>query len=323
MSCDCQHDHTLTHNEELNRDPTRTTTLRKKFIQDLNKRNRDVRGTLRKAIVDLDVMGLTKDAPDTRDMRLRGNIDEEILRQIDEYEFARSPEKLDEFGDFVDNLTDSNYITTRTGPARPTVSGQWTDKYISSAYKTGVKQADQKMRREISEKGLRSQMPPSTDVNYQAVLQMPVHSQKLQLLYSRTFRQLEGITSGMEQQINRVMAEGIAQGKGPIQIAKQISSEVKKIHTTRSAVMARTEIINAHAEATLDRFEQIGVEEVRGKAEFSTAGDMRVCPICSSLEGEIMPISEARGLIPVHANCRCSFLPNISEPVEFNPGLFP
>jgi SPP1 gp7 family putative phage head morphogenesis protein len=74
-------------------------------------------------------------------------------------------------------------------------------------------------------------------------------------------------------------------------------------------LLARTEIIRAHAEGTLNNFELAGLENVELQAEFLTAGDDRVCPICSALSGKIYSIKEARGIIPVHPNCRCTWLP--------------
>ena len=44
-------------------------------------------------------------------------------------------------------------------------------------------------------------------------------------------------------------------------------------------------------------------------AEWSTAGDDRVCPLCGPLEGSVMTVKEARGLLPRHPNCRCAWIP--------------
>ena len=44
-------------------------------------------------------------------------------------------------------------------------------------------------------------------------------------------------------------------------------------------------------------------------AEWTTAGDERVCPECGGWEGIKMTIEEARGMIPLHPNCRCDWLP--------------
>jgi hypothetical protein len=61
--------------------------------------------------------------------------------------------------------------------------------------------------------------------------------------------------------------------------------------------------IHAHAEGQLDAFDRLGIKDLGIQAEWSTAGDERVCPLCQGYEGKIMPISEARGMIPLHPNC--------------------
>jgi len=78
--------------------------------------------------------------------------------------------------------------------------------------------------------------------------------------------------------------------------------------------VARTEIIRTHAEGQLDAFERLGVTEVGVMAEWITADDERVCPLCKSLDGVVLKVKEARGLLPRHTNCRCAWTPaNVGE----------
>ncbi len=77
----------------------------------------------------------------------------------------------------------------------------------------------------------------------------------------------------------------------------------------RAQILARTEIIRAHAEGQLQEFENWKVLQVNVKAEWITAGDNRVCPQCADLEGSIFTIEVARGMIPLHAQCRCAWIP--------------
>ncbi|RPI64644.1 MAG: phage head morphogenesis protein, partial [Planctomycetaceae bacterium] len=77
--------------------------------------------------------------------------------------------------------------------------------------------------------------------------------------------------------------------------------------------LARTEIIHAHAESTLNRFEEFGIDGVMGQAEWSTSGDGLVCPRCAAVGGKIYSLSDARGMLPMHPNCRCAWLPVLSS----------
>jgi SPP1 gp7 family putative phage head morphogenesis protein len=77
----------------------------------------------------------------------------------------------------------------------------------------------------------------------------------------------------------------------------------------RAKTLSRTEIIRSHAEGQLDGLEKLGVAQVGVDVEWSTAGDNHVCPMCKPLDGIVLTLQEARGMIPRHPNCRCSFKP--------------
>ena len=73
-------------------------------------------------------------------------------------------------------------------------------------------------------------------------------------------------------------------------------------------IIARSEAIRWTAEARVGAYEDTGVVP---KCQLETAGDKRVCPICSNLEGTIYLIKDAYGVIPIHCMCRCTMLPII------------
>lgn len=139
----------------------------------------------------------------------------------------------------------------------------------------------------------------------------PVAVEKVQLLASRSFNDMEGVTSTMASAMNRTLADGLVQGKSPLVIAKDLERSVEKLGASRAETIARTEIIRAHAEGQLFAMEQMGVSQVGVMVEWSTAGDDLVCPQCAELEGQIMPIAEAKGKLPLHPRCRCSWIPAV------------
>lgn len=144
----------------------------------------------------------------------------------------------------------------------------------------------------------------------------PETVEKVQLLAARSFSELDGVTDAMEQRMTRVLADGLVQGKGPMEIARDLDDEVD-IGRNRAEAIARTEIIRAHAEGQLDALENLGVEEVGVAVEFTVTDDEALCERCAALEGVVLKIEEAHGLIPVHVNCRCSFIPaNVGEDDE-------
>ena len=111
--------------------------------------------------------------------------------------------------------------------------------------------------------------------------------------------------------MGRALADGLSRGQGPKVIARDLQKVLGKNTRTRALVIARTEVIHAHAEGQLDSLELLGVDKVSAQVEFSTAGDDRVCSQCADLEGSTYTIDEARGIIPIHPNCRCAWIPVI------------
>lgn len=140
-------------------------------------------------------------------------------------------------------------------------------------------------------------------------LNKPETVSKVKMLARAALNELKGVTQVMSTQMKRVLVEGLARGDNPKTIARLMVDRVDKIGITRARTIARTEIIKVHAESQLDAMESMGGTEVGFMAEWSTAGDDRVCPLCAPLEATVMKIREARGLLPRHPNCRCAYLP--------------
>lgn len=269
-------------NATLKTDPTRTTTIRKSFIAELYKRFRKLKGMINKEIVDHDGFG---------------------LRTNQRFDFARSDQKVAAFMSWLSVAQRQEILNVIEGePIASAASRAWTRLYIDTAYQRGIAQASANLRKsgaKVSDEWVRS------------AFNRPIHADRLGLIYTRVFTELKGITDAMDQQISRVLAQGIAEGKNPRDIARDINNRVDKIGITRARTLARTEVISSHAEASLNTYQEAGVEGVEVQAEFSTAGDDRVCPECEKLEGKIYTIEESRGVIPVHPNCRCAWLPKI------------
>ena len=151
----------------------------------------------------------------------------------------------------------------------------------------------------------------------------PFHIDRLGLIYTRTYNELKGITNAMSQQISRVLAEGMMNGDGAKLLARKLVGTINgagmgELGLTdslgrfipakrRAEIMARTEIIRSHHVATIQEYKNWELEGVYLKAEFTTAGDERVCDICAALEGNKYTLDEAEGIIPVHPQCFADF----------------
>lgn len=270
-------------------DPTHTTGLRRKYEAALYSRFRKLKGMIREKVDAQDGFGLRTN---------RG-----------EFEFERSAQKVEAFMSWLRQASREQILDIRYGaPLAQSAQTAWANIYIDTAYQRGIASAASEMR---------SQGAAVSDRWVDAAFNRPIHADRVGLIYTRNYAELDGITQAMDQQISRVLAQGIAEGRGPREIARLLNERVDKIGITRARVLARTEIISAHAEASLNAYEEAGLDGVNIRAEVLTAGDDKVCEICEDLASRgPYSIDEARGMIPAHPNCRCTLLPIVENPRE-------
>jgi SPP1 gp7 family putative phage head morphogenesis protein len=280
-------------------DPTRTLGIRNAFSADLGRRFRALKGAINRSLVDNDALGLK---PPPRPVMLQ----EVSGLGVRQFAFETDAQKVVGFMDWLQDQVDAGILEIQEGQRiGDAIDTAWTNVYIERSYKQGIERA----RSEMIKAGY--PVPPIEAIagGVNAVFNAPVHADRVGVVYSRTFRDLKGITDAMDQQISQVLAQGIAEGKGPRAIAREINKRVDKIGITRSRTLARTEVVRAHHVATIQEYENAGVLGVTVKAEFTTAGDDRVCAQCAALAGRVFTLKEARGIIPVHPNDRCVMLP--------------
>ena len=271
-----------------NVDPTRTTVLRRRFSAQMNKRFRRLRGLIRDAIVAKDVLALKHPKP----LQL-------IERRA--FEFTTKPEKVVQFKKWLQQQVDAEILTVN-------YKGEpWTNEYISSSYKKATIQSYVNVHKADLAQG--EEFYKGSESRFlQEAFTAPESVEKLKLLQIRAFEELKGVTSSMSQQIGRVLAEGMAHGEAPETISRQMNNVVGKINRTRARAIARTEIIRAHAEGSLNAYEKLGIKELGLMVEWSTAAG--ACERCLSMAaGSPYTVKQARGLIPAHVNCKCSWVP--------------
>jgi SPP1 gp7 family putative phage head morphogenesis protein len=220
------------------------------------------------------------------------------------WKFQTDAQKVRSYRRWLKKQVDANILTPVGG-----ISGKpWTAPYIESVYRKGAIRAYTDLRSE----DLAIQPTVFLGGREEFIRQAfgtAIATQKIESLYTRAFTELEGITAAMDQQMSRILADGLSQGHGARKVAKALRENVTKMTKQRAIALARTELVRAHAEGQLDAYERLGEKEVGVMAEWITAGDERVCELCLDLEGVVMTIKEARGTIPRHVNCRCAWIP--------------
>jgi len=282
-------------------DPSKTLTLRNKFASEMGRRFLKLRSEIRVSIDTNDALGLRTNTP----------------LPPGQFAFATDPGKVDGFMEWLEGNTNLEVLGNRSG-RRVAGATAWTDTYISSAYQKGL----QRSYTELKAAGYA--VPPGGATAFaQTAFWQPIHADAVGLLYTRTFRELKGITGEMETAMSRSLAESLAEGRGPHQTARILMNRIEKVgdlslvdsrgrfipSLRRARMLARTEIIRAHHVAAVNSYREAGVVGVKVKAEWRTAGDDRVCPDCAPYEGIIFTLDEVESMIPVHPLCRCVILP--------------
>jgi len=202
------------------------------------------------------------------------------------------------------------------------VSQSWTDGYVREAYQRGILRA----RQEMIKAGM-SVATIEASGGIEAILAMPTHMQRLNLLYSSVFDKLQGVTDAMKNQIAQVLTYGMIAGKSPEEIDRLIRAVINGKDMTalgiskiigrfvparlRADMIARTEIIRGFHQAAVEEYRQWGVLGIRVMAEWRTAHDGKVCEQCASMEGKVFTLDEIEFMIPAHPHCRCFVLPVI------------
>lgn len=280
-------------NQNIRRDPTRTITLRKAYEAEMVRRIKTVLKLIMETVVENDALYLKPvESPGLQF----------LVKAAKPYDFPRDPAgKLQGFLDWLNRAFDDHVLEVSEGGPSPLTPVNWQGTYVSDAYNRGLAQANA----HLSNLGI----APSDFGVVGIGFNLPIDVETVNLLYTRQFELLKGITTAMSSDVSRILSQGFTEGLGPNQIGKLIGDSVKKIGITRGRLIARTEIINAYNTAALNRYETFKVPGVTAMVEFANAGDDRVCQQCINLSGTVYTIQNARGVIPVHPNCRCTWLP--------------
>ncbi len=76
---------------------------------------------------------------------------------------------------------------------------------------------------------------------------------------------------------------------------------------SRTMMITRTEVTRTAVNGSLDYYDEKNIEDV----QFVASLGQRTCEICNGLNGKLYGLQESYDVIPVHSNCRCTFIPVI------------
>ena len=264
-------------------DPTRTTVLRQQYYAALRRRFRTLQQQALQGLLNRDFFQLDGPLPS-------GSIEAQAGA----------------FADLIESLVDRRLLEIVDAEGTPILpfGTEWQEPFVSEGYARGVR------RGQVLTQAARGSSVPIS-------LEGPVAVTRIQELFVNNFEDLESIGDDLVADLREELVVGLVEGEGSEAIARRITNRIGIIDRTQARVLARTKIVEAHAEGTLDSFQQQGIRVLVPQVEFTTAGDVRVCVECLGIASRdafglgpgVFTIEQARGIIPVHAQCRCAWLP--------------
>lgn len=304
--------------------PSKTTTIQQKYAQKLRGRFAAIRTEIRRGVSERDVLELADadgSGPSLSDLLAEVNAPDEVC---DRFVELLAAERYDAVGDFVEQLRDEfdpedlirrdfefdslsrkhrefmRWLRRQQEQGVLEIIGPDDNPYVRSAYERGYRNAGTWMDE------------PLPDADVAAALRRPIHRDRLDLLYTRNFEALQGITENVSREISRELAEGLAEGDGADAMARRLTDRIDAIGRTRATTLARTEVMYSHNEAVISTYEQVlGADvDIEIVGEVATAADQHVCEVCDPWHGETIPLENARSEgPPFHPRCRCVLIP--------------
>lgn len=114
-------------------------------------------------------------------------------------------------------------------------------------------------------------------------------------------------TKVLAMNLNDILTTGLVQGKTVTEMAIQLNNRMNQGFNAAHRLV-RTETMHYLNESSFMAYKDAGCEKV----QYWAAEDERTCPRCGMKHGNTYSIKD-RPILPLHANCRCTYLPIIDE----------
>jgi len=294
-----------------------TENLRAEFVEAFIERFDAIRDRVDRALGDLDVFALARDAEQPRTPEEIADDSPRILS------FKSRRENVAAFVAWLESVVEEELLRPVENQRDVANGDHWSAQFVRMAYSQGWFQARNRLRVEGVNVG--------PDLETEAVFDLPVATETLSRYYQRTYEDLLDLSDDVTAEATTVLTNAFAEGVGPREAARRVDDAVAEIDETRGRVIARTRTIDTYTDATIDRYRDAGVAAVE-HGEFSDSDDARVCPICEELDGREIPLvsieeetfefdppegvpDSLAGTFgvkpPIHPNGRCVLLPVI------------
>ena len=129
----------------------------------------------------------------------------------------------------------------------------------------------------------------------------------LKFIQAYNFNEIKDIAKSIVKKLRDIFSRAFTEGLSISSISNEIAPLIDN-DKERAKMIARTESIRIANEGSLLRLQQQGIEEVKWDATIDSRNDKKG-HVCYDLNGQTFNIIQAKGLIPAHTNCRCSWRP--------------
>lgn len=114
-------------------------------------------------------------------------------------------------------------------------------------------------------------------------------------------------TKVLAMNLNDILTTGLVQGKTITEMAIKLNNRMNQGFNVAHRLV-RTETMHYLNESSFMAYKDVGCEKV----QYWAAEDERTCPRCGMKHGNTYSLKD-RPILPLHANCRCTYLPVINE----------
>ncbi len=293
-------------------DPTRTLTLRNGMRMELRRAFRKIWRAVQQLILVEDAFGLkpNRTTSSLPEIVVVGN--KYVVNK--RWKYKTQDEAADAFEEWLKSQVDENLLS-------PTMKQKLT-RYIRRGFVKGANRALDDVNRQKGKRAKRTiEVDRGRDFKegqreefLRSTLGTSTAGEKLRLLQSQALKEVEGLSADLVTRGRRVLVDGLGRKLSPREIAGHMAS-VLRVSEGRARTVVNTELVKAHAEAQLLAMETLGVERVGVAVEWDSLAS--ACKLCKPLDGIVLTIKEARGMLPRHPNCRCAWkIANVGEDKE-------
>lgn len=256
-------------------DPTRTQTLRRTHAATIRGRFRAFQQGLRIRVATSDVLGLGASSHRWRDVAARIG---DLLIWVD-YALGRGP-----------------------------LSPAFFEMLVNSGFRKGAERgyADSVKRSKVASRRQPDFWRGAEEQFQRTLLSQPDTGDLLRLLRQRMMGNLRGLMETIIAAVTRISTESILQSHRGKWAAWRLS-EAMSSYSARAILLAQDEFLRAHAEGYLSALGLQGGQGVTTAVEWKVGDTSRLCERCRAFSRQPFTLKQARGVLPHHPGCRCTW----------------